>query len=79
MSKEPWVAAYGVARHRRDAKEPIYRWNEGKGLPAHKVGLLWKSKVSEVCAWVRAGEARTGEQEEIDWHVSIRQSDSKGP
>lgn len=37
--------------------ETVYRWIERKGLPAQKVGKLWKPKLSEVDEWVRAGGA----------------------
>jgi excisionase family DNA binding protein len=28
------------------------RWRERKGLPAHKIGRLWKFELSEVDDWV---------------------------
>jgi excisionase family DNA binding protein len=43
------------------AKDSICRWIEHKGLPAHKVGRLWKFKISEVDEWVRAGGASGGD------------------
>lgn len=60
---EPWVSVEEVARHLSVAKDSIYRWIEQKGLPAHKLGRLWKFKLSEVDQWVRAGGdgARDGE------------------
>ncbi|AWZ83958.1 DNA binding, excisionase family domain protein [Pseudomonas aeruginosa] len=39
------------------AKDTVYRWRERKGLPAHRVGRLWKFQLSEVDEWVRAGGA----------------------
>ena len=57
MSTEPWVSVEDVAKHLSVAKDSIYRWIEHKGLPAHKVGRLWKFKLSEVDDWVRAGGA----------------------
>ena len=78
MSTEPWVAVEDVAHHLGVAKESIYRWIEGKGLPAHKIGRLWKFKISEVDAWVRAGGTGTGEQEGSGRQGSVRQPDSKG-
>ena len=57
MSTEPWVSVEDVATHLSVAKDSIYRWIEHKGLPAHKVGRLWKFKLSEVDDWVRAGGA----------------------
>ncbi|CAJ48152.1 helix-turn-helix domain-containing protein [Bordetella avium] len=57
MSIEPWVTAEDVAQHLGVAKDTVYRWREGKGLPAHRVGRLWKFQLSEVNEWVRAGGA----------------------
>ena len=57
MSTEPWVSVEDAAKHLSVAKDSIYRWIEHKALPAHKVGRLWKFKLSEVDAWVRAGGA----------------------
>ncbi|NLU06293.1 MAG: excisionase family DNA-binding protein, partial [Firmicutes bacterium] len=33
------------------------RWIAKKQMPAHKVGKLWKFKISEVDEWVTKGEA----------------------
>lgn len=52
---EPWVSVDDVARHLGVAKDTIYRWIEGRSMPAHRVGRLWKFKLSEVDEWVRAG------------------------
>ncbi|SRR5574344_1759221 len=57
MSIEPWVTAEDVAQHLGVAKDTVYRWRERKGLPAHRVGRLWKFQLSEVDEWVRAGGA----------------------
>ena len=57
LMTEPWVSVEDVAAHLGVAKDSVYRWIEGKGLPAHKIGKLWKFKLSEVDVWVRAGGA----------------------
>ena len=44
-----------VAAHLGVAVDTVYRWIEGKGLPAHRLGRLWKCKLSEVDDWVRKG------------------------
>lgn len=54
---EPWVPVDRVATHLGVAKDSVYRWIEAKGLPAHRVGRLWKFKLSEVDVWVHAGGA----------------------
>ncbi len=60
MSAEPWVTAIVGARHLGVVKDTVYRWRERKGLPAHKIGWLWKSQLSEVDEWVRAGGSDDG-------------------
>ena len=57
VNSEPWVTAIEVARHLGVVKDTVYRWRERKGLPAHKIGRLWKFQLSEVDDWVRAGGA----------------------
>ena len=59
LMAEAWVSVDTVATHLGVAKESVYRWIEHKGLPAHKIGRLWKCQLSEVDAWVRGrGAAR---------------------
>jgi excisionase family DNA binding protein len=57
---ERWQSVDSVAKHLGVARDTIYRWIEQKGLPANRVGRLWKFKFSEVDAWVRAGGASQG-------------------
>ncbi len=54
---EPWVSVEDVASHLGVAKDSVYRWIEHKGLPAHRVGRLWKFRLSEVDKWIEAGGA----------------------
>lgn len=54
---EPWVSVEQIAEHLGVRRDSIYRWIDAKGLPAHRIGRLWKFKVSEVDDWVRAGGA----------------------
>jgi excisionase family DNA binding protein len=57
--QEPWASVEDVAKHLGIAKDTAYRWIESKALPAHKIGRLWKFKLTEVDDWVRAGGAAT--------------------
>ncbi|MGL5666075.1 MAG: helix-turn-helix domain-containing protein [Shewanella sp.] len=57
MTSEPWVSVDQIAEHLGVTRDSIYRWINHKGLPAHRVGRLWKFQVSEVDDWVRAGSA----------------------
>ena len=51
---EPWVSVEHIAEHIGVTRDSIYRWIDSKGLPAHRIGRLWKFKISEVDDWVRA-------------------------
>jgi len=62
MTTEPWVTTEQVAQHLGVVKDTVYRWRERKGLTAHRIGRLWKFKLSEVDDWVRAGGAEDVEQ-----------------
>ena len=59
---EPWASVEQVAAHLGVVQDSIYRWIDARGLPAHKVGRLWKFKLSEVDAWVRTGGAESREK-----------------
>lgn len=64
---EPWVSVEDVAEHLGVAKDSVYRWIERKRLPAHRIGRLWKFKLTDVDEWVRAGGAKgSGEQKPRD-------------
>jgi excisionase family DNA binding protein len=52
---EPWASVEELAAHLGIVRDTIYRWIETKGMPAHRIGRLWKFKLSEVDAWVRQG------------------------
>jgi excisionase family DNA binding protein len=55
MNTEPWVTAEHVTQ--KLGVETVYRWWERMGVPAHRVGRLWKFQLSEVDERVRTGGA----------------------
>ena len=64
MPSQPWVSVDDVVSHLGVSRDTVYRWIDTKGLPAHKVGRLWKFKLDEVDGWVRAGGARNDDESE---------------
>ena len=40
-------------------KDTVYAWISEKGMPAHRVGRLWKFQATEIDEWVRSGGANT--------------------
>lgn len=55
---EHWLSAEEIAVHLGVTKDTVYSWIADKGMPAHKIGRLWKFQASEVDSWVRCGETR---------------------
>lgn len=45
---ERWVSVDDVAAHLGVAKDSVNRWIDSKSLPAHKIGKLWKFRLTEV-------------------------------
>ncbi len=72
MTDERWHSVDEVAAHLGVARDTVYRWIEQKGLPAHRVGRLWKFKLVEVDEWVRGGGA--GEEETREARSTRRRS-----
>jgi len=54
---EKWSALDEIADHLGVSKDTVYRWITNKQMPAHKIGKLWKFKISEIDEWVRRGNA----------------------
>ena len=55
--QEAWVSVDVVASHLGIARDTVYRWIDSKGLPAHRIGRLWKFKLSQIDSWVEDGGA----------------------
>jgi len=66
LVSEPWLSADDIAAHLGVTKETVYVWIADKGMPAHKVGRLWKFQASEVDEWVRSGGAAPGPHDDGD-------------
>ena len=62
MTDDRWLSVDEIAAYLGVKRDTIYKWIERKGMPANKVGRLWKFKLDEVDSWVRSGnnnESRT--------------------
>lgn len=63
-SSEQWVSVEQVALHLNVKALTIYKWLERKQMPAHKVGRLWRFKISEIDEWVKSGSAAAAQSKE---------------
>jgi len=52
-----WLSVAEIAQYLGVVEETVYRWTRRKGLPAHRVGKLWKFKADEVDRWIKSGKA----------------------
>jgi excisionase family DNA binding protein len=54
-TEERWVDIEEVAAHLGVNRDSVYRWIGTKGFPAHRVGRLFRLKLSEVDDWIKQG------------------------
>lgn len=54
---ESWVGINEAATHLGVTKDTIRNWIKRTGIPAHKIGKLWKFKLSELDEWVKSGKS----------------------
>jgi excisionase family DNA binding protein len=52
-----WLSVDEISEYLGVSKDTVYTWISAKGMPAHRVGRLWKFKRDEVDGWVKAGGA----------------------
>ncbi len=55
--QDRWLSIAEVSQYIGVSTDTIYKWIDKKGLPAYKVGRLWKFKAEEIDQWVRSGGA----------------------
>ena len=56
-----WFSVEEIAGYLGVSKDTVYTWINSKGMPAHRLGRLWKFKREEVDIWVKSGGAADGQ------------------
>ncbi len=63
-----WLSVDEISQYLGVSSDTVYRWIDKQGMPAHRMGRLWKFKKDEVDEWVKGGGAadrsKMNEQEE---------------
>lgn len=58
--EDKWISLEEAAEYLGVNKDTIRNWIKKKnGIPAHKVGKLWKFKLTELDKWIKSGESAT--------------------
>ena len=55
MLKERLLSVDDICEYLGVSRDTIYKWIEAKGLPAYRLGRLWKFKKEEVDGWLKKG------------------------
>lgn len=63
IMNDKWIGIEQAAEYLGVNKDTIRNWiKKGKGIPAHKIGKLWKFKASELDAWIKSGQSAIDEK-----------------
>lgn len=52
-----WLSVDEICKYLGIGKDTVYKWIDKHGMPAHRMGRLWKFKKEQVDDWVEAGGA----------------------
>lgn len=56
-NNDRWLSIGEICAHLGVSSDTVYKWIEKQGLPAHRMGRLWKFQKAAVDAWVKSGQA----------------------
>ena len=57
--EDRWLSGDEIAVYLGIKRDTVYKWIAEKGMPAHRIGRLWKFRKEDVDQWVRSGGADT--------------------
>ena len=52
-----WLSVDEICKYLGVSNDTVYKWINKKGMPASRVGHLWKFRKEEIDEWVRGGGA----------------------
>lgn len=58
MNDDKWIGIEEAANYLSVNKDTIRNWiKKNNGVPAHKIGKLWKFKKSKLDQWIKSGRS----------------------
>ena len=54
---EKWVGIKEISEHLDVTVDCIRKWIKAETIPCHRIGRLWKFRISEIDDWVLSGKA----------------------
>lgn len=54
---DKWCSLEEIAEYLGVTKDTVRNWIKKTDIPAHKIGRLWKFKLTEVDEWVKSGKS----------------------
>lgn len=57
MADTTWLTIDEVAGHLKVTRDTVYGYIADRGMPAHKIGRVWRFDQSEVDDWIKGGGA----------------------
>lgn len=58
INDDRWISIEEAANYLGVNKDTIRSWiKKENGIPAHKIGKLWKFKKSELDFWIKSGDS----------------------
>jgi len=58
--EDRWLSGDEIAAYLGIKRDTVYKWIAEKGMPAHRIGRLWKFRKEDVDQWVKSGGAKEG-------------------
>ena len=55
--EDRWPSIHEICKYLGVSNDTVYKWIDKHGMPAHRMGRLWKFKKEQVDTWVEAGGA----------------------
>ena len=55
--EDRWLSITEICKYLGVSNDTVYKWIDKHGMPAFRMGRLWKFKKEQVDAWVEEGGA----------------------